>query len=111
MSALRAIRAVFRASAGLDGEQLAKLHLVRLEVLAVRRLSREYGFDQRPVINVADLFPGPVVTQSVRLHVCDYKRSPSQPGIWYDKNLPWRLEENTSSSFPKRSSTNCSNRK
>lgn len=45
--ALRAVFAVFRASAGLDRQQRADLHLTRVKVLAVYGLRFEQQFKQR----------------------------------------------------------------
>ncbi len=59
--ALRTIRAVFGASAGLDAEQRAALHRLRIVVLTVDRLRAKEQLGQRKVIKRFDRVGGPIV--------------------------------------------------
>mmetsp|Transcript_33157 Transcript_33157/g.104889 ORF Transcript_33157/g.104889 Transcript_33157/m.104889 type:complete len:398 (+) Transcript_33157:209-1402(+) len=58
---LRAVAAVLRAAARLDGDERALLHLARVEEHAVHARRLEYEVQQRPVVDLRDLFPRPAV--------------------------------------------------
>ncbi|MOA11627.1 hypothetical protein D3C78_1315790 [compost metagenome] len=61
--ALGAILAILRTGAGLDGEQGADLHLVRIEMGAVNGLGLEHQIVERQGKQRLDLVVSPVVTQ------------------------------------------------
>jgi hypothetical protein len=61
MCALRAIAAVFRTAAGLDGEQAAHLHLVGRMKPAMNRLRLHKQVKQRLVIDGGDFFAGHIL--------------------------------------------------
>ena len=60
---LRAIGAIFRAAAGLDGQQRRKLHPRRIEGAAMNVLRAKHQFGKRQVEQRANLFPRPVAAR------------------------------------------------
>ena len=56
---LRAVRAVFRAAAGLDGQESGELHLVGIEVPAVRLVGAEQQVVEGQFVERQDLGGGP----------------------------------------------------
>ena len=60
---LAAIAAILGAAAGLDGEQPAPLHGVRLEVAAMDRVRLEQEIVERRIVECLSLLAGPVMAQ------------------------------------------------
>jgi hypothetical protein len=65
MSALGTVLAIFRAGTGLDGEQGAHLHFVRIEMGAVHGLGLEQQIVEWQGKQGLNLGEGPVVTKGV----------------------------------------------
>src|SRR5260370_40140720 len=63
MGALRAIAAVFRASAGFDGEQTTKLDARRIVEFPVDLLRGENQIEHRPTEGLAHVVASPIVAQ------------------------------------------------
>ncbi len=64
MRALRAIGAILGAAARFDGEQLAELHLAGIVKFAMHLLRGKNQIEQRPLIDLLDLAPRPIMPQA-----------------------------------------------
>src|SRR5262245_52880070 len=66
--ALRTVSAILRTTAGLDRQQLAKLHFSWVEELSMYCLSQKQGIEQACVVNGSDFLASPIVVWRTRLH-------------------------------------------